>query len=57
MSRGFVALFEKIYHGEPIFTVISNIGKDVQYHFFYEVYDVKSLSQPDRYLKTIIDFK
>jgi hypothetical protein len=24
-------LFEKIYDGEPILAVISNIGKDVQY--------------------------
>jgi hypothetical protein len=28
-SRGFVALFEKIYDGEPIITVVSNIGEDV----------------------------
>jgi hypothetical protein len=25
------ALFEKIYDGEPIDTVVSNIGEDVQY--------------------------
>jgi hypothetical protein len=25
------ALFEKIYDGEPIIAVISNIGEDVQY--------------------------
>ncbi len=25
--RGFVSLFEKIYEGEPIITVISNIGE------------------------------
>ncbi len=28
-SRGFFALFENIYDGEPIFTDFSNIGKDV----------------------------
>jgi hypothetical protein len=31
ISEGFIALFEKIYEKEPIFTVISNIGEDVQY--------------------------
>jgi hypothetical protein len=46
-SRGFVALFEKIYEGEPIITVISNIEKDVQYRCFNQVYDVKILSQTD----------
>jgi hypothetical protein len=25
------ALFEKIYDGEPILTIVSNIGEDVQY--------------------------
>jgi hypothetical protein len=29
-SHRFVALFEMIYYGSPIFTVISNIGEDVQ---------------------------
>jgi hypothetical protein len=29
-----VALFEKIYDGEPILTVVSNIGEDVQYRYF-----------------------
>ncbi len=28
-SRRFVVSFEKIYDGEPIITVISNIGEDV----------------------------
>ncbi len=32
---------------KPITTVISNIGEDVQYRCFNEVYDVKSVSQPD----------
>jgi hypothetical protein len=27
---GVIALFEKIYDGDPIFTVISNNGEDVQ---------------------------
>jgi hypothetical protein len=30
ISQGIVALFEKIYDGEPILTVFSNIGEDVQ---------------------------
>jgi hypothetical protein len=34
ISVGFIALFEKIYYGEPIFTVISNNGDDVQYRCF-----------------------
>ena len=29
ISQGIVALFEKIYDGEPILTVFSNIGEDV----------------------------
>ncbi len=33
-SHGLLALFEKIYNGDPIFTVISNIGEDVQYRCF-----------------------
>jgi hypothetical protein len=31
MSGGFFALFEKIYHVQPILTVFSNIGEDIQY--------------------------
>ncbi len=42
-----LALFEKIYYGEPIFTDFSDIGEDVQYRCFNQVYDVKSMSQPD----------
>jgi hypothetical protein len=34
ISLGFVALFEKIYDEEPILTVFSNIGDDVQYRCF-----------------------
>jgi hypothetical protein len=30
ISQGIVALFEMIYDGEPILTVFSNIGGDVQ---------------------------
>jgi hypothetical protein len=29
ISVGIVAIFEKIYDREPIFTVVSNIGEDV----------------------------
>jgi hypothetical protein len=31
LSLGTFALFEKIYDGDPILAVISNIGEDVQY--------------------------
>ncbi len=34
ISLGIVALFEKIYDGEPIPTAVSNICDDVQYHCF-----------------------
>ncbi len=34
ISVGIVALFEKIYDGELILTVVSNIGEDVQYSCF-----------------------
>jgi hypothetical protein len=30
ISVGNIALFEKIYDGEPILTVFANIGEDVQ---------------------------
>jgi hypothetical protein len=51
ISLVIVALFEKIYNGEPILTVVSNIGEDVHYNTV-----VKSMSQPDtmRYWHTII---
>jgi hypothetical protein len=32
--HGLLALFEQIYYGDPIFTVISNNGEDVQYRYF-----------------------
>ncbi len=47
ISLGIVELFEKIYDSDPIFTVISNIGKDLQYRCFNAVYDMKSVSLPD----------
>ncbi len=34
ISQGIVALFDKIYDGEPILSVFSNIGEDVQYRCF-----------------------
>ncbi len=34
ISLEIVAIFEKIYDGEPILTVVSNIGEDVQYRCF-----------------------
>ncbi len=37
----------KIYDGELIITVISNIGEGLQYRCVNEVNDVKSVSQPD----------
>ncbi len=34
ISLGIIVLFEKIYYGEPIFIVFSNIGANVQYRSF-----------------------
>ncbi len=34
ISLEIIALFEKIYDGGPILTVVSNIGEDVQYRCF-----------------------
>ncbi len=34
ISLEIVALFEKIYDGKPILTIISNIVEDVQYRCF-----------------------
>jgi hypothetical protein len=34
ISLGIIAIFEKIYDGKQILTVISNIGEDVQYRCF-----------------------
>ncbi len=47
VKLGIIALFEKIYFGKPILTVILNIGDDVKYRCFNKVNDVKSVSQPD----------
>ncbi len=47
ISLGIVALFEKLYDGLPILTVVATIGEDVQYRCFNYVDDVKSVSQPD----------
>jgi hypothetical protein len=41
ISLGIVAIFEKIYDGEPIF---SNIGEGLQHQCFY---NVRSVPQPD----------
>ncbi len=46
-SHGLLALFAKIYYGELIFTDFSNIGEDVQYRCFKQVYGLKSMPQPD----------
>jgi hypothetical protein len=34
ISPGIVSLFEKIYDSEPILTIVSKIGEEVQYHCF-----------------------
>ncbi len=47
ISLGIIALFEKIYDRDPILTVISNNGEEVQYRCFNEVYDLKKVMQPD----------
>ncbi len=47
ISLGIVALYEKIYDGEPIFTVFSKHRGGCTIPYFSEVYDVKSVSQPD----------
>jgi hypothetical protein len=47
ISLRIVTFFEKIYDGKPILTVFSNIGDNVQYRCFKQVYNVKSASQPD----------
>jgi len=42
ISLGIVALFAKIFDGEPILTVFSNIGEDCT---LYLVYNVERVSQ------------
>ncbi len=49
-------LFEKIYDVEPILTVFSNFGEDVQYRCFNSVYGVKSVSQPENMPLFVIIF-
>jgi hypothetical protein len=44
MSLETVELFEKIYDGEPILTVVSNIREEVRYLCFNYVYDVRSVA-------------
>jgi hypothetical protein len=44
ISLAIIALFEKIYNGEPILTVVSNIGK--MYNTVISI-NVKSVAQPD----------
>ena len=46
---GIVSFFKKIYDGETVLTVFSNIGDDEKYRCFNEGYRyyVKSVSQPD----------
>ncbi len=34
ISLGIIELFEKIYDGEPILTIVSNIREGVQYRCF-----------------------
>jgi hypothetical protein len=46
-SLRFVAIFKKINDGEPILTVFSVIGEDVQHHCFSQVYYVRTVTQPD----------
>jgi hypothetical protein len=46
-SRGFIALFEKISDGEPVLTVLSVIGEDLQHRCFSTVYYVKIVIEPD----------
>jgi hypothetical protein len=50
ISLGIVALFEKIYGGEPIITVFPVIWEDVHYNTVVcvkYVYEVKSVSAPE----------
>ncbi len=45
MSWGFVALIEKIY--EPMLTVFSVSGEDLQHRSFRKEYYVKTVTHPD----------
>jgi hypothetical protein len=46
-SLGIVELFENIYDRKLIFTGFSNIGEDVQYHYFNVLYYMSIESQPN----------
>ncbi len=43
-----VELFEKIYDGEPILTVFSNIGEDVHYLYPIPLFQWRVLCEKDR---------
>jgi hypothetical protein len=59
ISLGIVALFEKIYDGEPIIIVFSNIGEDYNTVVAMKGIMCKLCRSPTqcRYLETRIDFK
>jgi hypothetical protein len=46
-SRGFFTVIEKIYSEEPILTVFSVIGEDLQHRCFRKEHYVKGVTQPD----------
>ncbi len=54
ISPEIVAFFKKICDGEPILTVVSNIGEDVQYRCFNYLHGVKIVSQPDTTGKALL---
>ncbi len=65
-SQGIVTLYEKIYDGEPILTVFSNIGEEIQYNtvvsaqcMMWKVCRRLADTQTDTlpFLEIIIDFK
>jgi hypothetical protein len=49
ISLGIVSLFKKIYDGEPILTIISNIGEDVNSYV-----SIQCMMGKIRYCKTNI---
>jgi hypothetical protein len=59
ISLVIVPLFEKIYNGEPILSVVSNIGEDVQYRCFnYSKCMMRKVCRSPTqclYLETILD--
>jgi hypothetical protein len=50
ISLVIVPLFEEIYYGEPILSVVSNWGGCTIPLFQLSVYDVKSMSEPDTHI-------